>query len=117
MGISPTPSVFAFRVSICARFSTFDSLNSAESSIVIILSFEGMKFERTFKKVVLPDPVPPHMKRLYLARTSILRKSAASSVIEPDSVSHLHCHRLFGKFSYCHQRPVQRYRTQNHINP
>ena len=47
--------------------------------MVTMRSSGGMQAERAFKNVVFPDPVPPLMKMLYLARTSTARKAAASS--------------------------------------
>ncbi len=43
----------------------------------------GMCSDRAFKKVVLPDPVPPETKMLYPARTRRIRKSAASCERDP----------------------------------
>ena len=79
--ISSTPSVVAFLVSILTRFSTPAICNSALSSIVIILSLEGIKFDIAFKKVVFPEPVPPQIKILYPAITISFSISAVSCVI------------------------------------
>lgn len=62
--IATMPSTFAFLVSSFTRFSIPLICNSAESSIVIILSSLGIKLDNAFKKVVLPDPVPPLIKML-----------------------------------------------------
>ena len=70
MVISPFPSVFVLRVSKETRFGTVSICSSAESSIVTIRSSEGINCDKAFKKVVLPEPVPPLMKILYLAATS-----------------------------------------------
>ena len=51
--------------------------------MVMIRSSRGMKLDRAFKKVVLPEPVPPLTKMLYRARTSISSTRATSGVIEP----------------------------------
>ncbi|MNM83227.1 hypothetical protein D3C81_952810 [compost metagenome] len=81
--ISPFPSVFAFRVSSDTRFGTVTICNSAESSIVITLSSDGINWDKAFKNVVFPEPVPPLIKMLYLLRTSRCSSSAASSLSEP----------------------------------
>ena len=62
--IPPRPSAFALRTSRRTRFGMLLICNSAESSIVIIRSSLGISFERAFKNVVLPDPVPPEIKIL-----------------------------------------------------
>ena len=64
MFTSPAPDELAFLVSRLTKFCTPSICNSAESSIVIIRSSFGMKLDRAFKNVVLPEPVPPHTKML-----------------------------------------------------
>lgn len=81
--IGTTPSVFAFLVSSRTRLGLSNSCNSAESSIVINRSSLGIYWERAFRNVVFPEPVPPEMKILYPARTNIRKNSAASLVIDP----------------------------------
>lgn len=80
------PSTLAFRASRRTRLSIFISLSSAESSIVMTLSPPGMYEDSALRNVVLPDPVPPLMKMLYLAFTSDARNPAASSDTEPISI-------------------------------
>ena len=77
----PLPSVFAFLVSSRTRFFIEFICSSAESSIVIIRSSGLINCERAFRKVVLPEPVPPLTMILYFAFTAALRKSAAYGVI------------------------------------
>ena len=64
MEISPAPVEFAFLVSSRTRLSTFSICSSAVSSMVMTLSSWGMKFDRAFRKVVFPEPVPPQTKIL-----------------------------------------------------
>lgn len=47
----------------------------------------GIKAESAFKKVVLPELVPPLMKMLYPAATAFFRKAAASAVSVPKPIS------------------------------
>ena len=82
MLISVVPSSVELLVSKLIKFFIFLSCNSAESSIVITLSSSSTKFERAFRNVVFPDPVPPLTKILYPALTKVLKKSAASFVID-----------------------------------
>ena len=83
MVIAPEPSAPLFRVSRRTRLSMPRIWSSAESSMVMIRSSCGMKFESAFKNVVLPLPVPPLMKMLYLHSTRSFRISATSGVIDP----------------------------------
>ena len=80
---SPSPAVFLFLASSDTRLSILLICNSAESSIVIIRSPCGMKFDKAFKNVVFPDPVPPQIKILYFASTSNLNTSATFLFKEP----------------------------------
>ena len=83
------PSTLAFLVSIRTKLGIFWICSSALSSIVIILSSLGIKAESAFRNVVLPEPVPPLIKILYFALTSLDRNETASSVILPHSISSL----------------------------
>ena len=67
--ISLHPSTLAFLVSKLTRLGIFLICSSALSSMVITLSDSGIKFDKTFKKVVFPDPVPPHTRILHPACT------------------------------------------------
>ena len=71
-------STLAFRASRRTRLSIFISLSSAESSIVMTRSPPGMYEDSALRNVVLPDPVPPLIKMLYLALTISLRNLAPS---------------------------------------
>jgi hypothetical protein len=51
--------------------------------MVMTLSSDGIKPDKTFKNVVFPLPVPPLMNMLYPAITSSFKKTAASRVIDP----------------------------------
>ena len=62
------------------------SCSSAASSIVMIRSSFGMNEERTFRVVVLPEPVPPETKTLRRASTQALRKSNISGVAVPKRI-------------------------------
>ncbi|MNE91501.1 hypothetical protein D3C80_1891260 [compost metagenome] len=64
MVISPRPSVLAFRVSRETRFGTVTICSSAESSIVMTRSWDGMNWDKALRKVVFPEPVPPLIKML-----------------------------------------------------
>ena len=75
---SPLPMEFAARHSICTLFSMWLMTSSAESSMVITLSLGPIYAVRAFKKVVLPDDVPPLIKTLYPLLTSAARSSAHS---------------------------------------
>ena len=80
--MAPFPSMLAGLASSvttcgCSRRS------SAASSIVTIRSSEGMKEERTFSVVVLPEPVPPLTIIFSLALTHPRRKRAISSESVP----------------------------------
>ncbi|KHF33513.1 hypothetical protein CM49_04313 [Paenibacillus sp. P1XP2] len=81
--ISPRPSVLALRVSSDTRFGTVTICSSAESSIVITRSSPGINWDKAFKKVVFPEPVPPLIKMLYLPATSFCRNNEASSPSAP----------------------------------
>ena len=59
--MAPLPSMFAGRVSSRTTWSCCNC-NSAASSMVTIRSVLGMKLERVFNRVVLPEPVPPEMR-------------------------------------------------------
>lgn len=87
MLMAPLPSGPAFRVSRRTRFWIFLICSSAESSMVMIRSSLGIKFDKAFKKVVFPLPVPPLTKILYLALTSVSSTCATSSVSEPKAIS------------------------------
>jgi len=80
------PSIFAFRTSSLTRLSIPFIFNSAESSIVTSLSSGGINSERAFKNVVFPAPVPPEIKMLYPAFTSIPKNSAVFLSIAPSSI-------------------------------
>ena len=85
MGV--TPSVFEFLVSSLTIFLAPTSCSSAESSIVIILSSSGIYWERAFKNVVLPEPVPPDINILYFACVRVCKTPAASGEIDSISIS------------------------------
>ena len=76
-----------FLASSLTKFFTLVSCNSAESSIVITLSSSGIKFDRAFKNVVFPLPVPPLTKIFNLDFTAFSKKIAASFVIEFISIN------------------------------
>ena len=81
MVISPLPFTVAFLVSSLTRFLIPIIRSSALSSMVIILSSGGINPDRTFRSVVLPEPVDPLTSMLYFAHTRLLKKSRASLVI------------------------------------
>lgn len=85
--IGITPSTFAFLVSIRTIFFAPKSCNSAESSIVIILSSSGIYCDKAFRNVVFPEPVPPEINMLYFAFTSSLSISETSFDTEPIAMS------------------------------
>ena len=87
MEMRPVPSRFSSRVSKRTRFGSPCSFSSSESSIVITRSSAGMNSDSAFRKVVLPEPVPPLMKMLQPVRTALLRNAAASGLTEPWAVS------------------------------
>jgi hypothetical protein len=64
----PVPSADGGRVSRVTTWGCW-SWSSAESSIVMMRSFSGMKADRTLRFVVLPVPVPPDTRMLSLPRT------------------------------------------------
>ena len=61
---SPSPSELASLVSILTRFFTCLILSSAESSIVITLSSDGMYAVSALRNVDFPELVPPEIKML-----------------------------------------------------
>ena len=81
------PSLFADLASSLTRLLTPISFSSALSSIVITLSSLGIKFDKALRNVVLPEPVPPEIKILYLAFTSFSKYIAASRLMAPSSIS------------------------------
>ena len=83
------PSTLAFLVSIRTRLGIPRICSSALSSMVISRSSAGIKPASAFRNVVLPLPVPPLIKILYLAFTSFSRKLHASSLMDPISSSSL----------------------------
>ena len=52
------------------------------SSMVMIRSSLGIYWDRAFKNVVFPDPVPPLMKMLYPARTRRARNPTTSGLTD-----------------------------------
>ena len=86
ISIRPSPSILALRASSRTRFGSDCSRSSALSSIVMIRSSSGMNWERAFRNVVFPDPVPPLINILYFAFTSISRNSAASLEMLPQAI-------------------------------
>ena len=54
--------------------------------MVMIRSSFGMNDDRTFRVVVLPEPVPPDTKRFRRASTQALRKSNMSAVAVPNRI-------------------------------
>ncbi|MNY30956.1 hypothetical protein D3C86_1650930 [compost metagenome] len=82
MAIAPVPSRLGGRLSSEMTWSWW-SFSSAASSMVTMRSSLGMKPESTLSRVVLPEPVPPEMKTLSLARMLHLRKWAMSALSEP----------------------------------
>ena len=87
MVISPSPSVLAFLVSRRTRFGTCVICNSAESSMVITRSPEGMKDDNAFRNVVFPEFVPPLINILHPSSTSCSRKPAASVLMALKRIS------------------------------
>ena len=55
--------------------------------MVMMRSSSGIKPERTFNKVVLPEPVPPETITFNLATTHAFNNSIASAVILPNSTN------------------------------
>ena len=82
MEISPWPSMFAGRASRVITCS-WRSCSSAASSMVTIRSSLGMNDDRTFRKVVLPEPVPPDTKTFRRASMHERRNSNISGVEVP----------------------------------
>lgn len=80
---APFPDALALRVSRLTRLSIPSICNSAESSMVMTRSSCGIKFDIAFRNVVFPEPVPPQMKMLYFAFTSISSTCATSGVMDP----------------------------------
>lgn len=91
------PSMLAFLVSSLTRLAIPLICSSALSSIVMILSFSGIKPDKTFRKVVFPLPVPPLIKILYPATTKSRKKSDTSVVMDPSSISLLRSMGCSGK--------------------
>ena len=87
MDISRTPSIFAVRVSRRIRFGIDEICSSAESSIVISRSSEGINSDRALRNVVFPAPVPPDTKILYPAWMSFFRNAATSCETAPNWMS------------------------------
>ena len=76
--IAPCPSMLGGRVSKRTMFSCA-SRSSAASSMVTRRSLLGMNWDRMFRNVVLPEPVPPEMTMLILALTAEERSSIISA--------------------------------------
>ena len=85
ISIAPLPSTFGGRDSRRMTWSC-RSCSSAASSMVTILSSGGMKLERMFSSVVLPEDVPPETSTLNLARTAERRNRTMSAVALPTSM-------------------------------
>ena len=83
MVMAPFPSKLAGLLSNVTTCSCI-SLSSAASSIVTILSLDGIKAESTLSNVVLPEPVPPDTRIFNLPLTAASRNSAISSESEPN---------------------------------
>ncbi len=87
MVMACSPWVFSLRASSRTRLETPCICSSALSSMVMMRSSFGIKSDSAFKNVVLPEPVPPLMKILYPAITSLRRNCTASSVTAPHATS------------------------------
>lgn len=85
--IAVTPSILAFLVSNRTRLSTPWICSSAESSIVITRSSDGIYCDSALRNVVFPDEVPPEINMLYLALTRAFSSSAASIFIDCNCIS------------------------------
>jgi hypothetical protein len=82
MVTSPLPSMLGGRFS--SRMTCFWRIcNSAASSMVMMRSPAGMKLDRTFSSVVLPEPVPPEMTMFSRPRVQADRNSTRSGVMVP----------------------------------
>ena len=79
---SPLPSMFGGRVSSRTTCGCC-SCSSAESSMVTMRSVDGMKAERMFSSVVLPEPVPPEITTFSRACTMPFSTFASGSSIVP----------------------------------
>src|SRR3954452_22938821 len=77
--ISPWPSRLDGLASSVIRW-VWRSWSSAASSMVRIRSSSGMNEDRTFRQVVLPEPVPSETKMFRRASTHARRKSNISGV-------------------------------------
>ena len=55
--------------------------------MVMTRSSPGMLSDRAFRKVVLPEPVPPEIKMLYFAFTNVLKYSLRNAGREPIRIS------------------------------
>ena len=73
--------------------------------MVMIRSPVGIQPESAFKNVVLPEPVPPEIKMLYPALTSISKNLAASSLSVCNSISRFMVIGSFGNFRIVIQEP------------
>ena len=85
--ISLQPSTFAFLVSNLTRLGILFSCSSALSSIVITRSVFGINCDKTLRKVVLPEPVPPLTNILQPSSTFSLSQSLHISVNVPNERS------------------------------
>ena len=82
MLIAPRPSRLAGRASRLTRW-LWRRRNSAASSMVMMRSPSGMKFDSRLRKVVLPEPVPPETTMLRRCSTQMRRNPAISCEREP----------------------------------
>ena len=113
--ISPSPSMFAGRASSVMTCS-WRSWSSAASSIVTIRSSFGMNDERTLRKVVLPEPVPPETKTLRRASMHARRNSNISGVDGPESDQVLDRVRRLRELPDGDHRPDQRQRRDDRVD-
>ena len=97
MLISPSPSRLAGRDSSVITCSC-RSWSSAASSIVTIRSSFGMNEDSTFRKVVLPDPVPPETKTFRRASMQHRRNSNISGVDVPKPIRFSTVYGVFENF-------------------
>ena len=98
MVISPAPSMFGFLASRRTRLGAPRICSSALSSMVMIRSSPGMNWDRAFKRVVFPDPVPAAYKDIVAGDDQFFQKGGRLLAECPEADQVLHGDLLGRKF-------------------
>ncbi len=116
MLIAPRPSRLAGRASRLTRW-LWRRRSSAASSMVMMRSPSGMKFDSRLRKVVLPEPVPPETTMLRRCSTQMRRN--AGHLVREGAEAHqvLDLERPARELADGERRPLEGERRDDRIDP